>query len=573
MRQRVHSFTLYYFNWNKKLITLLGLNLTNSFLAHFDNSKSWKPSDYVAAINSRPDEQTFMAVITKICKDETFEPLIQRAHVQAPALQDSTHDVYSLRASAVIAVFRLLKWTSKGAIKYNNKESKHAWMAHNSKDNIPEYAKSTFLCLNHMSSRRFREYTNKEMDKDPQMYYLGYSMEDWNRAWMLLSYLKKERPGAAKLLRKGRQQKLVKLIFEDQQKINLEQADRQGEKHAKNIRSQEYYEIFNERSQEATKDLLEKGEAAFFRNALNASSKDYDYTKSSDDLKNIMAGREAYFKLAGSSPTTATTRSREEIIADWHIIKEKLGPVFKGKIRNMEPGEFKPNPAVPYNKVSLQQYQAQSEGAISTLNESLDLQDKIAKKKRKKNKGSPKFEDNDNADRTLNSDYLNRASNIISSHFAREQYVAGKPPPEVDYSSALALLEIRGANKETLNYNIANTMVTKEDLTEKDAPPPKDEDIDLDAVNPEDIIKPPFQFKAHQPVGMLENTPSFYFLSWAPYFNWNYNLLISIDLTSSIALVISIGIASSPSLLFQLGLRAHIQLACYFNWDYEFTLG
>lgn len=120
--------------------------------------ETFSPEDIAAIINHRPRNAYLLQELKHIETDCTYQPVLLNQNLDVD-LQDNTHHTINIKATCMAYVFRLLA-----------------------------HMHSSYPLTDHGKRFQLRDGTGIHKPEHEPLYYLGYDIEDWNRAWVLFRY-------------------------------------------------------------------------------------------------------------------------------------------------------------------------------------------------------------------------------------------------------------------------------------------------------------------------------------------------------------------------------------------------
>lgn len=424
-------------------------------------------------------------VFDKIAKDRNYLPRVLKNHVQdiKEFRGSESKCSTSLAATVVAVVYRLLCWTTKGP-GYDKDALVAAYDNAATNPATPRWLQADFLRLNHDSKYRFKRVTEEEEADPAVLSYHGFTMEDWNRAFMLLCWLVKQAKGGkmSELFKANRDQKLVPLTFQSAEKVKLSATERHEAQHAKDLDAAEYAARFSAYAEKIREDEALHGSTMVLANMIQG--KDVAYDTVQKHVQEMLSNVSTYWRAAnvGSMPV----KELDQIINTW---KNNIYPVVArelGVTRNSADDEYVVHGSISHDRVTQEQYAAKAQAVVEMIAVSLKPQD---------------------ADDLSDKQYFEQADKLTKDYFARDQVIAGKPPPTcISLDKALEMFGLESI--DDLRFNTENTRITRRSVTKVDNQDPDHASDDEEAVEDE-ILHPGFIFLIHQPVGLF---PSLLFL-------------------------------------------------------------
>lgn len=453
------------------------------------NVTTFKPADVAAVISARPSGTYLEQQLARVSQDGTFAPELVNQFLSDKLTDLKSHGRVSIKATAMAYVFCILCHMSCGEA--GGKLDRAAlWATHDATKDMPKERTSSFLGIDLTSSQRFEKVADPV---DPLLYLQGYHLEDWNRAWVLFNYTRNFCEKPWNLFKKSREPAMLKLYWANINATRVKQRKDYQKSKATVDERMAYTKLFKDLQEKATASSVE-GEGDFLASLLAqdpSKFSEHQFHKVREDVTRLLRQHHSFLKTATGK--SAKPKDLPDILADWENIKTALSPHMPIP-RGADEDDFVPNPHFKdFGGKAAQDFLANSNQAIERIADSL--------RTRLLAGGTSAGDALDNKE-VPNQPHFDKAAEIIEMFFALSTMTSGKTPPNVDYNHVLDAFGFQGEARQTLEFNVENTRITKAMANQLSCAAPQTSAA-ADEEDDEEVLQEAFRFLRHQPVGML----------------------------------------------------------------------
>lgn len=272
-------------------------------------SKGFRFGEIATVIsNQEMKDPVFMAVMESVSSSRDFVPLVKNSKLGNPALQDSSSvDDISAPASGALFVFRILKHMTVGD-RYDGQAAREKWIEFEENENLREGERMLDYNVDFNSRYRFKRHDPK--DPNYSKCYMGYLMEDWNRALFLFAYVHFSLQKPWELYSTKRAIKMNFMTFKDSADAEAEAEHHQSEVQEEIEKRKKLIDVFYKLG--ANKDSRSGQESKFtetlnkiVRSRSSGTQETFSYDESKAELSSLLEKITAYSALS-SNPHIAS---------------------------------------------------------------------------------------------------------------------------------------------------------------------------------------------------------------------------------------------------------------------------
>lgn len=157
-------------------------------------SQKFQISDIATVINAGIEDSPYLnGIIKTIRETRAYNPVADSTYIAIPALPDNSKNSgssMSIPITGMLFVYKLLCWMGNGD-SWDAQDARDAWSDFGAKHNLRAVDTLEASGPNIDSNFRFRHYDpegGEPVPKNLQLYF-GYSLEDWNRALVLMAFV------------------------------------------------------------------------------------------------------------------------------------------------------------------------------------------------------------------------------------------------------------------------------------------------------------------------------------------------------------------------------------------------
>lgn len=405
----------------------------------------------------------------------------------------------SLAASGVAFVYRILvhmKCGREGA--WRAEEADAAWEEYAATQQvIPDGFNKVDLLVDYIDNKRFKCYPDDQTGVPSHLLYLGYHLEDWSRAWILLNYIRNTVQAPWQLYKgTGRASNRVRLYFGDPEDTHIEQEVHREEVAQATARMSNITSEYQRLSRITEEINRAEGNDELFHlsTLLEKDPKRMTETELHKTRRTVKGLLDRYITTVdGSAADKQAPSALEDIVSFW---REGLFPVLSQTFpepRGNEEDDFVPNIHLSaFGGKVAQEYMTGSDNVMRAIADDLS-----------KRHGA--LDDELPDDDAMNSARI-KADKLMRNLYSLQTMTSGEPPPDIPFEEALEYFaDIDGhLDFKTLEFNSANTRLTLAQLNAQSAAAPVnvDEDQSRDPAQ-EEIVLESFALMPHQVVGMF----------------------------------------------------------------------
>lgn len=472
-----------------RLTIPLGLELLGPFFVAFEKymvtETKFPVGAMVKAINQQYNDPYLTQIFDNVRNNPGAQPLVNLQFLKTtiPA-EPSVSGGVSIILTAVCYVYKLLCHMTKGR-EWRQDVAEEEWTrAASNPQSCPLVTYNRDLA----PGKRFKYQDPTAQDPSaPVDTYLGYTLEDWNRAFVLFVYVKLQKDKASNLLavKRSVDVHIQHWAGEVQSKRKLKRDEhKKKEKLQEQAEMLKLFKTLSRRAEDESVDDEVTVLAKLIEDARQGKEVP-EYGTVRDELSRDLSRIKSY--LMNAEPRRLATNQKpvdvEQLSSVWDTIAMYVQDL-QGPVRNARPKDFQRNDHIAnFVTKTSSLFVAESEAACQRVMEAI------------------KDEDPDIPDSKARA----VADKQMKASYSLSTITSGKPPVDVDYEAALDALEFPryDGDRKTLRFNIRHTSVTVE-MSEKMSDARTLESASVAVTNDErgaQVLKHAFQFFPHQPVG------------------------------------------------------------------------
>ncbi|KUI64438.1 hypothetical protein VM1G_11233 [Cytospora mali] len=466
-----------------------GLEILGPFFSAFEKymvkDSKFPVSAIVKAINQQYPDPYLMQILDNVRNTPDAQPLVQVQFLQTTIPSEpSVSGGVSIILTAVCYVYKLLCHMTKGS-DWRPDIAEEEWQrAASSAKSCPLSRYGADLA----PGKRFKYWdaTTTDTTSKPVDVYLGYTAEDWNRAFVLFVYVKLQKEKACSLLTKKRAVDVHIQHWAGEAQTARRVKLQEHKKKEKLQEQAELLKLFKDLSRRARETSSDDEITVLAKLIEEAREKKQvpEYGKVREELSSSLARIKSY--LMNAEPRRLSPNIRpvdvEELSSIWETISMYVRDL-QGPVRNANSNEFQRNNHIAnFVTKTSSLFVAESEAACQRVMDAI------------------KDEDPDLQDSQVRA----MADTQMKASYSLSTITSGKPPVEVSYEEALDAIQFPDydGDRADLTFNRTNTSVTVE-MSEMMSDARTAECASQSA--PKDargarVLKVPFKYFYHQPV-------------------------------------------------------------------------